>query len=161
MPVRVLLVGHGQAGKDEAGNWLQNNCNCKYGGSTSVFLTRHVAAVTGEPEEQCYVNRRQNRELWWRVGRQLRDNDPGCLVREALAQGNVIAGVRDKCEVVTARSQGLVDVIVWIENPRVLADPTVEFTASDCDLVILNDQDLKTFHERLRTFAKLCGFNKD
>lgn len=161
MPMtKVLLVGYGQAGKDEAGAWLQANCHCTYGGSTSMYLTRHVAARTGQPEQQCYQERRQNRDLWWRIGRELRDNDPGCLVREALAHGNVVAGVRDACEIVAAREQGLVDVIVWIERPGVPEDPTVEFTAEDCDLVLLNSGDLQAFYSRLRVFAKLCGFNE-
>lgn len=157
-PTKLLLVGYGQAGKDSAGEWLQENFNCKFGGSTSFYLARHVARITGQPEQQCYEARRQNRDLWWRIGRELRDNDPGCLIREALANGNVIAGVRDKCEVVAAREQGLVDVIAWIENPNVPVDPTMEFTMADCDLVIPNMSDLQAFYSRLRVFAKLCGF---
>ncbi len=158
MPTKVLLVGYGRAGKDCSGEWLHANRNCVYGGSTSLFLAKHVAPVLGQSEEQCYRERHQNRDVWYQTGRQLREKDPGCLLRTGLALGNVVAGVRDLCELRAARDQKLVDVIVWIENPRVPVDPTVEFTKEDCDLVLLNEADLPTLYGRLAVFANLCGF---
>ena len=66
-------------------------------------------------------------------------------------------GVRDKIEVLAARNEGLVDLIVWIENKNVPADPTLKFGPEDCDIIIQNSGSLDSFYDKLCRFAKFSS----
>ncbi len=76
-----------------------------------------MALRLGLPDHVVYQQRHQNRELWYRIGKEVRFNDPGILLREAFENGSVSGGVRDYEEVVYARESGLVDLIVWVDRP--------------------------------------------
>lgn len=79
----------------------------------------------------AYAIRHQHQELWYQVGRELRDHNPGVLVRLALKEGPVIAGVRDKEEIEYVCRDRAVDHILWIDRPWCV-DNTLKFTKEDC-----------------------------
>jgi hypothetical protein len=151
--MKVIFVGNGRCGKDEACIWFGQNTSLKNAGTTSKYLTHHVAMRLGLPDHVVYQDRHQNRELWYRIGKEVRFNDPGILLREAFENGSVSGGVRDYEEVVYARESGLVDLIVWIDRP-VPKDPTVEFDHTVCDITIPNHGTLAEYHSRLERLAK-------
>lgn len=155
--VKLMLVGHGRAGKDEAGEWFARNTSLTFAGTTSKYLAKYVAAELGVTEDECYATRHDNREKWWRIGKKVREQDPGCLIRESLAHGDVIGGVRDLVEVIYARESRCVDLIIWIARNSVSVDPTVEFDSSHCDMIIENHWGLEEYHNRLKRLATALG----
>lgn len=58
---------------------------------------------------------------------------------------------------IAARSNWLVDLIVWVENVRVPVDHTVRFGPEHCDLVIQNNGTVDEYYERLRRLASFAG----
>ncbi len=154
---RILVVGHGGAGKDTACAYLAGVTHLRFAGSTSRYLAKDVAARLGVSEEQAYRTRHRDRNLWHRVGNEVRRQDPGRLVRESLANAEIVAGVRGREEVLACRREGLVDLIVWIDNNRVPRDSTVTFGPEDCDLVVPNHGSLEEFHRRLLRLAREAG----
>ncbi len=154
---RILVVGHGRAGKDTACEYLAGVTRLRFAGSTSVFLARHVAARLGVPEEEAYRSRHANRSLWHRVGNQVRRHDPGLLLRESLAHAEIAAGVRDLAEIEVCRREGLADLIVWVANDRVPRDATLTFGERDCDLTVPNHWGLDEFRGRLLRLARFAG----
>lgn len=158
--MRILFVGHGRCGKDTAGKYLESITPLKFAGTTSEYLAPYVAAKTGQSVEDAYDQRHDNRDLWYRTGREVRAKDPGILIRESMKNGEIGGGVRDFEEIIAARCEGLVDLIVWIENLWVPVDPTVKFTARECDLVIQNNWGESDFNFRLLRFASACGLLK-
>lgn len=158
----ILFVGHGRAGKDEAGEYLALITNLRFAGTTSKYLCRYVAARMGISEEEAYRTRHHasNRDYWYNTGNDIRRDDPGMLLREALQHGEITGGIRDFEEIKVAREQNLVDIIVWIENIWVTVDTTVKFSPRECDLTIPNNWGLQEYHERLYRFAKLLGLLK-
>lgn len=80
--------------------------------------------------------------------------DPAKIIRLHLEKADIVPGIRGDIELISAREQGLLDLIVWIENPRVPEDPTVDFKREDADILLMNEADLPQFHFRLRRLAK-------
>src|SRR5207302_693446 len=90
-------------------------------------------------------------------GNELRGQGPTTLIRRALANGEITGGVRAHDEIVAAKAEGLIDIIVWVENKRVPPDPTVKLTERECDLVLPNNWGLPEFYERVERFAGFAG----
>lgn len=163
--MKMLIVGHGRCGKDTMGEWLGRHSTLKYGGTTSLYLCPYVAAKQGLTPEEAYPIRHQHRQLWFDTGNELRNNDPGCLIRDALANGPVIAGVRDAVEITYACQERSVDHIVWVERD-VEPDPTLKFdlpfivqairdSKQDIELhVLFNHTTEEEFLERVWRFAQ-------
>lgn len=129
---RILIVGPGRAGKDEALLWFEKHTPYASGGTTSLYLAYDVAAAKEISVEEAYAHRHANREFWFRLGNSLREiRGVLYLLKQALLRGNVAAGVRDIEEVRQAMLTKQVDVVLWIENSRVPTDPTVAFTYVD------------------------------
>jgi hypothetical protein len=157
--VKLLFVGHGRCGKDEAGIWFGRNTTLKFAGTTSKYLCPFVAEHLGIPEHEAYQKRHDPgmREVWWDIGKRVRFNDPGVLLRTAFANGDVSGGVRDYEEAVRAHEH--CDLVVWI-NRDVPVDPTVEFDSSMADIVIENLWGLPEYHRKLEALAKCLGVMK-
>lgn len=153
MSKKILLVGYGRAGKDEGLNYLAALTGLRNAGCTSVYLAKYVARELGVSESEAYKTRHQHRDLWYEIGNQLRENDPGILLREALEHGPLTGGVRDLEEIVEARRCNLVDLIVWVENVRVHVDNTVKFDSEHCDVIVQNNGTLEEYQDKLRRLA--------
>ncbi len=152
-----MLVGHGRAGKDKGCEYLSRLTGMPFAGTTSKYLTKYVAAYLGIDPEIAYRDRHQNRQLWYEIGYKLREKDPGILIREALANGPITGGVRDLAEIQVGRKEGLIDIVIWVHNNRVLPDPTVKFGPEDCDLAVDNHGTFDEYYFRLWRLAKFAG----
>jgi cytidylate kinase len=154
---RILVVGHSGAGKDTACEYLAAVTRLRFAGTTSRYLARYVAARLGVPEQEAYRTRHRDRNLWHRVGNELRRLDPGLLVRQSLEHAEIAGGVRGLAEIEACRREQLVDLIVWVANDRVPRGSTVEFGERDCDVVVPNHWGLGEFHQRLLRLARFAG----
>jgi hypothetical protein len=157
IPRHILIVGPGRAGKDTAGEYLARVTELRFAGSTSVYLARHVAARLGVNEEQVRHTRHRDRNLWHRVGNEIRRRDPGLLVRESLAHAEIVAGVRGIEEIQASRRERLVDLIIWIANDRVPRGSTLTFGEKDCDLCVANHGSIEEFQSQLLDMARTVG----
>lgn len=156
----LLLVGHGRCGKDTGCARLAEITLLRNAGTTSKYLAEYVASKLGLPVEEAYARRHESNEMrmiWYHAGNELRENGPTTLIRRALANGEITGGIRDKPEVLGAKSEGLIDLIIWVENRRVPEDPTVKFGPEDCDIVIQNNGTLEQYYEKLERLAKFAG----
>lgn len=142
---RVLFVGHGRHGKDTACEELSKATGWKNAGTTSLYLTPYVIKEyerlgMGHLRNDAYLHRHQNRELWRRVGDEIRQNDPALLVKEALKVGPITGGCRGLPEIEAVRRESVVDLIVWVDaSKRLPPDPTVEFGPEVADLILANN----------------------
>lgn len=157
--MKLLFVGPSRCGKDEAGIWFGKNTNLKFAGTTSLFLAKHVAAHLGLPEHEAYRRRHEPdmQKIWHLVGKQIRNGNPGRLIREALECGDVSGGVRDFEEIVNAHDY--VDLVIWVDRPG-CQDPTLEFDSTYADIVIQNHWGLNEYHAKLTALASTLGVLK-
>lgn len=154
--LRLLFVGYGRAGKDEACKFLSSFTTLRNAGTTSKYLAKYVAEGLGISEEEAYARRHESDEmriLWFNKGNEIRNGDPTLLAREALKHGELSGGIRSMEEILGVRDQGLCDLIIWVANNRVPKDPTVEFSEKECDLVIPNHWSLSEYYNRLERLA--------
>jgi len=113
-----------------------------------------MASVLGVTPDEAYDSRHRDRDLWFTTLNNFRKEDPTKLVRLVLETSDLVCGIRAKEELLVSQGAGLIDLTVWIENPRVPVDPTVTFSRSDCDIVVFNDDNLLCFYRRLANLAK-------
>jgi hypothetical protein len=113
-----------------------------------AYATRH-----GPPGEDPEATRLK----WYHYLNEFRKDDPARLIRLVLETSDFVCGVRDSQELLAARDQGLLDLIVWVDNPRVPDDPTVTFTRADADIIIRNDDTIPVYLERWRRLAACLG----
>ena len=156
-PKRILVVGHGRVGKDTACEYLAKVTNLRFAGTTSLYLTKFVAERLGVSVQEAYRTRHQNRNLWHRIGKEVRKKDPGFLLRESLANAEIVGGICDLEEMAVCRQERLVDLVVWINNDRVPADSTIKFSERDCDISVPNHWSLEEFQRRLLQLANFAG----
>lgn len=154
----LAFCGYGRAGKDLAAAWLsQNYPAVRYVGSISHAVAPLVAIACGTTTEEAFATRHNNREFWFRFCNCLRRSDPTLLGKLTLAENDVLAGIRSDTELEALRSSGVVDLTIWVENPRVKFDTTVEYTYADCDISIVNDGTKHTYFTKLRSLARMLG----
>lgn len=154
---KLLICGPHLCGKDQSCLWLSQNTPYRFRGTTSFFLKKYVAEKQGVTEEVAYATRHQHSMLWKRLGDELRETDPGVLMRDALEGADITGGIRSHHEVDYARRERLFDLILWIDRPGLDNDPTIEFNASDCDLVVPNTADLSALYGRWAVLCRALG----
>jgi len=164
---RILIVGHGRAGKDTAAIYLSKLTTIPYAGSTSWAAKEIVAEQLEIHEQEAWETRHTHRAQWKSICDAVREKHQTILIERALASVNmnsasdfledwsgIVVGVRDYEEIYAAKQQKLFGRILWIDRPGIPEDPTVTFTASDCDEVIVNDGTLDRFKIELFLWAE-------
>jgi hypothetical protein len=141
--------GHGRAGKDTAGEYVCARANTVYPGSCSRLVLPLLAHMIGVPEDQAWRERHDHRDFWIDACHAVRADDYAFLVKLCLGAGDTAVGIRGRLELEAVTRGGIVDLTVWVDNPRVLTDWTVEYGAGDCDLIIANHGTLLEFYRKL------------
>lgn len=154
LPV-VAFCGYGRAGKDEAALYAASATELVYGGSPSSTVLPIIAHTLGIPEEQAWAERHEHREFWLHWCHAFREPDFTLLLRLALGRGDTAVGIRGRLELHHAVQNKVIDHVVWIDNPRVPVDPTVEYSAADCDLTLVNGGSLRNYYDKLGKFLRL------
>lgn len=167
---RILVAGWGRAGKDLSAKMLSRITGIPYAGSTSWAAKEIVARKLGVHPQVAWENRHKNREKWKQICDEIREGDQTILLRLALASVNedksaglfagwrgIVAGARDRVELLAAKSENLFDHILWICRPGIPEDPTVTFSFSDCDTIIPNDGTPHQLQSKLFLWAEHWG----
>lgn len=150
---KILFVGDGRAGKDEAAIFLGSITQLRYAGSFSWAALPHMAKLLGLHPCQAWEQRHQHRQFWKDELDKLRLSDQCHLARLVIQSGDIAAGLRDIKEIEAVKAERLFDRIIWVDRPGNPKDPTVTFGPEDCDEVIVNDGDLAQYHAKLFTWA--------
>ena len=153
------FCGYGRAGKDLAAEYLKARYDIVGGTSTSLValpLIHQTLVAHGCPlsEEKVYSERHLNRMFWFTFLNQFRANDPTLLVRMALANSDIVVGIRSGFELRACVDQGLVFPTIWVQNKRVPQDPTVEYGAEDCLVTVDNSGSRDAYYGKLDDLAQ-------
>lgn len=157
--MKILFVGWGRAGKDEAAAFLAKYTGLRYAGSFSWAALPYMAARLGIHPQLAWETRHQNRELWKSYCDELRRVDQTLLARMALQSGDICAGLRDQIELEAVKSARLFDRIVWIDREGTPEDVTVTFCRNHpaIDDWIPNHGTLEDFHWQIQMWANTEG----
>lgn len=150
---KILFVGNGRAGKDEAAIFLGSITQLKYAGSFSWAALPYMAKLLDLHPCQAWEQRHQHRQFWKDELDKLRLSDQCHLARLVVQSGDIGAGLRDIKEINAVKAERLFDRIVWVERPGTPVDSTVTFTSEDAHEVIMNDGTLEQYHAKLFDWA--------
>jgi len=151
----VAFLGIGRAGKDTASEYFCLTTGLTYAGSSSSMVLPIIADSIGVPLERAWAERHQNRKFWIEWCHAFRHDDPALLVTMALGAGDVVVGVRGKIELHSVQQRKLIDYTVWVDNPTVPDDPTVEFGVADCDFSIPNRGGVTELYRRIDVLVRM------
>lgn len=149
------VCGMGRAGKDESAKYLCARVNAIYPQSLSYLVLPLVAHIAKTSEDEAFTERHSHRDFWINACHAIRGRDYTMLVRMGLAQGDVAVGIRGLEEIKEARDKETVKLLIWIDNLRVPADPTVEYGPEMCDLMVPNHGTLAELYQRLDRISPL------
>lgn len=146
----IAFCGMGRAGKDTAAEYLCKKLHLVYPQSASYLILPLVANMANEPDlQKAFAERHNYRVFWIQACHAIRGNDYPLLMRMCLGAGDVAVGTRGAQELRTCIDTGVIELALWIDNPRVGVDPTVEYRREDCHLVVVNDGTLDEFYAKL------------
>lgn len=154
--IKLAIVGPGGSGKSLAAEYLAHVTSLRFTGECSRVICPHAAARLGISEHEAYATRHASRDLWRRLGDDLRAHDPAALARETLREGNICVGIRARVEMDAVRNERLVQWVVWVQRDTP-NDSTLEFGPDVADVVIDNNASVEVFCRRLRSFARHLG----
>lgn len=178
MSNKLLIVGWGRCGKDEAAGFFNDHLGLPYAGSTSWAALPLMAEKLKLHPQLAWERRHNDRQFWKDSCDVFRKSDPLLLVRRALSTplrpcysaedgrflggavfGTVVTGIRDVVEITAARKENIFRNILWIDRPGIPCDPTVTFTPGDATDYVRNDGDLRQFHRNLTRWAVYANLN--
>lgn len=146
--MKLLIIGHGQHGKDTVAELLLERLPSLSFKSSSHFAAEAVVRPALEaigidyPSlEACYEDRVNHREFW---KQSIADycQPPERLATEILAENDIYVGMRTRREF--EASKHLFDHIVWVDRSyRLPDDPTCELNIHDADSAIDNNSSMQ------------------
>lgn len=162
--MKIGISGPGRCGKDTAAEWLGRHTTMRYKAGTSLWAASmvfdHLQRADGPryaTKDDCWQDRHNHRMLWAEVIAQYNRDDPVAMYRDCLAEQDILTGVRWRHEFEAINAAGLVDLWVWVERPGVELDLTMQYTADNCDVVVLNTGTLGAFLGRWLRLARAWG----
>ena len=154
----LCFLGHSRCGKDTAGLFLTSLFDVRFVGSSSYAMRHYVAEKLGVDVEIAWNDRHKNREQWKQIlddAREVHGYD--FCIKEVLKENDIVAGLRDLRELHEGRKSGLLDLIIWVDNPRQPPDPTVCFGTNNCDIIIENNGCIRSYYDKLFCLGKAVG----
>lgn len=168
-PLKILVIGHGQHGKDEFAKRLAERIGMKFQ-SSSMFACERVVFpwfenfIPGyyDNDSVCYYDRRNWRSLWYYLICEYNKEDKTRLAREIMAENDAYVGMRAADELEACINDQLFTHIFWVDaGDRVEREHktsiSVEFNP-DTMFLVDNSGDLELLQEEIELIAEMLGF---
>lgn len=163
--VKLFIVGHGRHGKDTMAEQLKDDFGLSFADS-SMFMAERLVwetldyefGIKYETAEECWQDRHNHRDKWYRIISEFNRKDRTRLSREIFQSNQIYVGIRNRDEFLA--SKHLADLSVWVDaGLRLPPEPNNSMTIlrEDADIVIENNGSLITFQEKVDRLAKMIG----
>jgi len=139
---KILVLGHGQHGKDTVSNMISYTYGLKLGGSSELgfkaIKPRLQKLFPNESDEQLFENRRIHRNTWKRLIKEYNTPDPTRLTRDILRVYDGYVGIRDLDEY--KATEHLYDIKIWVDRSlHKPNDPSMEIEYDPNEMLLLNN----------------------
>ena len=118
----ILILGHARHGKDEVAILLNELCGFNYVSSSEKALPYIFPAlqlIKGyKTEQEALEDKFDNRDLWKVLIKLLNVFDKAALCKDILSVVNIYVGLRCELEFEEVLTQGLFDVIIWVDGSK-------------------------------------------
>lgn len=158
----LAISGPGKCGKDTVCDWLAENTNLKYSGSTSWYAVDEVRerlkaiGIEYASQRECYDDRENHRQIWADVIDEINSVNKTTLYRRCLVDQQILNGIRDSDELMACRNDGLVDLVIWVDRDTP-NDPTMKYGPELCDVILPNRWDHEALYRRLKRLCRCLG----
>jgi hypothetical protein len=146
--VKLLVLGYGRHGKDTVCSIINLNYGLSFE-SSSMFCAKHFIyqamndmGYQYSTFEECYADRHNERDTWYRLIREYNKPDAAKLGREIFAEYDIYCGLRHKAEFNALKNTRSFDYAIWVDRSDHLPkEPKTSNTIKPwmCDFVIDNN----------------------
>jgi len=155
---KLLILGHGRHGKDTVGEMLSKKGFTFQSSSRAaceIFLYDFLKPHYGyESIEECYEDRHNHRALWYQLICEYNERDSCRLAREILKTSDVYVGMRATKEVETCITQGLFNLVIWVERDLPQEDSSsFNINKGIADIIITNNGNLEELELKVSRLA--------
>lgn len=159
---KIGIVGHGNHGKDEFANRLAHFSGLSYHAGTSVYAAdivfpqlhaKYPWARKYVNSVACWLDRRNHRDEWAKAIDEYNRNDPAQLYKDCLGFQDILTGLRWRHEFKAVKDAGIVDLWIFVFDPRKPLEPSFQIMPEDCDGTVVNDGTKEQLHTAARLLA--------
>jgi len=160
---KLLIVGSARHGKDTFAEMLRDRFGLKFISSSQaaadIFIYDELKEKYGyTSSEQCFEDRVNHRQEWYELICDYNKDNRARLAKDILNNADCYVGMRDKEEIDECMSQGLFDLIIWIDasDRHPLEDSgSFNIDISCADIVIYNNGTLEEFESKVIRIGKV------
>ncbi|KJZ23279.1 hypothetical protein [Tritonibacter mobilis] len=156
--VRLLIIGHGQHGKDCTADVLAQQYGLRVISSSKFAARKAVFPLVSDlyvDWREAYEDRHAHRDLWYHAIAAYNLRPGPMLAEQILEQHDVYTGMRRRAELVHSRH--LFDLVVWVDAMRRLPpepSSSMELNATDADWIVDNNGPLEALPGEIAKLAK-------
>jgi hypothetical protein len=150
--LKIIVCGHARHGKDYVSAKLATALGASYRSTTDEML-REIAPRLGTTPEAILANKEHYRQALFDEIAEYTKDDPARLVRQVFERYDIYVGLRRREELLASRA--LADLIIWVYRPGYSPElGSCTITQHDCDIVLLNDENIDCKIARLSSLLK-------
>jgi hypothetical protein len=161
--MRIILIGHARHGKDTTASLLSKYCGFEFESSSEaasrLFLYDALKKKYGyKTPKECFEDRVNHRAEWHDLICEYNKYDKARLAREIFREFDIYVGMRSSEELAECRTQGLIDFVLGVYDPRKPEESKDSFPMDfwkESDLIISNSGTLEDLDKKIRILQNL------
>jgi hypothetical protein len=167
--LKLLIVGHGQHGKDSVCEILQKLYGFSFESSSKfcskLFVFERLKEKYGyATEEDCYNDRLNHRSEWFDLIEGFNTPDKTKLGRAIFGQFDIYCGLRNDLEFFAMEKQSVFDFSIWVDRSKVKPlepESSMKLKQEWMDFVVDNNGNLNDLkHEIVRLMGIINHFQR-
>ena len=160
---KLLILGNARHGKDTFAEILRDRFGLKFISSSQaaadIFIYDELKEKYGyKTSEECFEDRMNHRQEWYEMICDYNKDNRARLAKGILENADCYVGMRDRDEIDECMSQGLFDLIIWVDaSDRLDLEDSGSFNIdiSCADMVIYNNGTLEEFESKVKRIGKV------
>jgi|MGYP003984516481 hypothetical protein len=161
--VKLLVIGHKRHAKDTLAEIFRDKFGLTFESSSqaaaNIFLYDLLKDKYGyKTSEECFEDRVNHRPEWYKAICEYNREDKARLAKGILKRTQCYVGMRDRDEIEECLSQGLFDLIIWVDaSDRLPLESSSSFNIdkSCAHIIIENNGTLEEFEEKAMRLGKV------
>ena len=146
--MKIMVLGYSETGKTTAAEMLGEMLGLGYA-NTSDQLIKEFAEESGLSQEEVLRDKKSYRKRLFDFGRAKQIANPLWPQDVQLKYASILTGLRNPNEVAAAKSNGLYDMIIWVDRPGFGPNETDKLGPEDADVVVVNDGSISALAAKL------------
>jgi dephospho-CoA kinase len=161
--INLCILGHGRHGKDSMAEILQENFGLKFKSSSQAASEIFIYDILKQKyryntPEECFEDRVNHRAEWHQLICEYNIDDKSRLAKGILENNDAYVGMRDSREIKECISQGLFDLIIWVDASKRLpleSKESFNIDINDADIIVDNNGSFEEFKEKIIRLGKI------